>query len=118
MDPTDGADLQKERLANSAKRKRALKFVLMIGVVSFFADFTYEGSRSITGPWRDMRDCHHRQIGSDVLPRFPRGTIRPAICFSGGYHAKFNRIGFRAAPRGPEQTVVIDPAHISDTYAA
>src|SRR2546428_2065739 len=29
----------------------ALKFVLLIGVVSFFADFTYEGSRSITGPY-------------------------------------------------------------------
>lgn len=28
-----------------------LKFVLTIGVVSFFADFTYEGSRSITGPF-------------------------------------------------------------------
>jgi MFS family permease len=31
-------------------RKAALHFVLFIGVVSFFADFTYEGSRSITGP--------------------------------------------------------------------
>jgi MFS family permease len=31
-------------------RKAALKFVLLIGVVSFFADFTYEGARSITGP--------------------------------------------------------------------
>jgi MFS family permease len=31
--------------------KRALKFVLLIGVVSFFADFTYEGARSITGPF-------------------------------------------------------------------
>jgi MFS family permease len=30
--------------------KAALQFVLFIGVVSFFADFTYEGSRSITGP--------------------------------------------------------------------
>jgi MFS family permease len=29
----------------------ALKFVLMIGVLSFFADFTYEGSRSILGPY-------------------------------------------------------------------
>jgi len=35
----------------SAKRRTALKFVLIIGVVSFFADFTYEGSRSITGPF-------------------------------------------------------------------
>ena len=31
-------------------RRAALKFVLLIGVVSFFADFTYEGARSITGP--------------------------------------------------------------------
>jgi predicted MFS family arabinose efflux permease len=29
--------------------KTALRFVLLIGVVSLFADFTYEGSRSITG---------------------------------------------------------------------
>jgi MFS family permease len=29
----------------------ALRFVLMIGVLSFFADFTYEGSRSIVGPF-------------------------------------------------------------------
>ena len=32
-------------------KRRALKFVLLIGVVSFFADFTYEGARSITGPY-------------------------------------------------------------------
>jgi MFS family permease len=29
----------------------ALKFVLMVGVMSFFADFTYEGSRSVIGPY-------------------------------------------------------------------
>jgi MFS family permease len=29
----------------------ALKFVIMVGIMSFFADFTYEGSRSITGPY-------------------------------------------------------------------
>jgi len=32
-------------------KSKALKFVLLIGVVSFFADFTYEGARSITGPF-------------------------------------------------------------------
>lgn len=32
-------------------KKAALKFVLLIGVVSLFADMTYEGSRSITGPY-------------------------------------------------------------------
>jgi hypothetical protein len=34
-----------------ARRKVALRFVLLIGVLSFFADFTYEGSRSILGPY-------------------------------------------------------------------
>jgi MFS family permease len=29
----------------------ALKFVVLVGVMSFFADFTYEGSRSIIGPF-------------------------------------------------------------------
>jgi len=29
----------------------ALKFVVMVGIMSFFADFTYEGSRSIAGPY-------------------------------------------------------------------
>ena len=29
----------------------ALTFVLMVGVMSFFADFTYEGSRSVIGPY-------------------------------------------------------------------
>jgi MFS family permease len=32
-------------------KSRALKFVVLIGVVSFFADFAYEGARSITGPY-------------------------------------------------------------------
>src|SRR6266498_2348728 len=34
-----------------ARASPALKFVLMVGVMSFFADFTYEGSRSIIGPY-------------------------------------------------------------------
>lgn len=38
--------INKERM-----KSRALKFVLLIGVVSFFADFTYEGARSINGPF-------------------------------------------------------------------
>jgi MFS family permease len=32
-------------------KNRALKFVLLIGIVSFFADFVYEGARSVTGPY-------------------------------------------------------------------
>ncbi len=32
-------------------KRRALAFILTIGALSFFADFTYEGSRSVLGPW-------------------------------------------------------------------
>lgn len=37
--------------ADSGARRIALRFVLLIGILSFFADFTYEGSRSILGPF-------------------------------------------------------------------
>ena len=41
----------------------ALKFVLLIGVVSLFADFTYEGSRSITGPFLGILGASGAVVG-------------------------------------------------------
>jgi len=38
----------RERVASASP---ALKFVVMVGIMSFFADFTYEGSSSIAGPY-------------------------------------------------------------------
>jgi MFS family permease len=38
-------------ISKKRMRSKALRFVLLIGVVSFFADFTYEGARSVTGPY-------------------------------------------------------------------
>src|SRR5208283_502282 len=38
-------------IKSSSLQLRALKFVLLIGVMSFFADFVYEGSRGIIGPY-------------------------------------------------------------------
>lgn len=32
-------------------RAIALRFIILLGILSFFADFTYEGSRSIIGPY-------------------------------------------------------------------
>jgi MFS family permease len=43
--------------------KVALRFVLMIGAVSFFADFTYEGSRSITGPFLETLGASGAVVG-------------------------------------------------------
>jgi len=37
--------------SHSELKRRALVFVVLLGVVSLFADMTYEGARSITGPF-------------------------------------------------------------------
>src|SRR5439155_19445383 len=47
--PGDGMS-QAPGQARSVK-STALKFVVLVGVMSFFADFTYEGSRGIIGPY-------------------------------------------------------------------
>jgi MFS family permease len=36
---------------SAGMQRQALRFVVLIGILSFFADFTYEGSRSIIGPY-------------------------------------------------------------------
>jgi predicted MFS family arabinose efflux permease len=33
------------------RRRSALRFVILVGVMSLFADFTYEGARSVIGPY-------------------------------------------------------------------
>jgi MFS family permease len=40
-----------QKLTGSDAKGIALRFVLMFGVISLFADYTYEGSRSIVGPY-------------------------------------------------------------------
>jgi MFS family permease len=37
--------------ARAIDRASALRFIVLIGIVSLFADMTYEGARSITGPY-------------------------------------------------------------------
>ena len=44
-------------------RSRALRFVLLIGVMSFFADFVYEGARSVTGPYLALLGASATLVG-------------------------------------------------------
>ncbi len=46
-----------------AVRSRAVRFVLLIGVMSFFADFTYEGSRGILGPYLALLGASATAVG-------------------------------------------------------
>jgi MFS family permease len=45
-------------------KNRALKFVLLIGVVSFFADFVYEGARSVNGPYLAILGASATLVGT------------------------------------------------------
>lgn len=43
--------------------RRALRFVLLVGVMSFFADFAYEGMRSISGPYLALLGASATVVG-------------------------------------------------------
>jgi hypothetical protein len=44
-------------------KSKALRFVLLIGVMSFFADATYEGARSILGPYLALLGATGTAVG-------------------------------------------------------
>lgn len=50
--------------AGPARKRQALSFVLTIGVLSLFADCTYEGSRSIVGPYLGLLGASALAISS------------------------------------------------------
>ena len=47
---------------NSAKA-HALRFVVLVGVMSFFADFVYEGARSVLGPFLEVLGASGAAVG-------------------------------------------------------
>lgn len=50
-------------LKEDISKKTALKFVILIGIVSLFADMTYEGARSITGPYLAILGANGAIVG-------------------------------------------------------
>jgi len=44
-------------------KKTALKFIILLGIVSLFADITYEGARSITGPFLSILGASGAIVG-------------------------------------------------------
>jgi sugar phosphate permease len=45
------------------KKQNAIKFVILLGIVSLFADITYEGARSITGQYLAMLGASGAVVG-------------------------------------------------------
>jgi MFS family permease len=44
-------------------RRIALRFIILIGILSFFADFTYEGSRGVVGPYLAVLQASGAVVG-------------------------------------------------------
>lgn len=55
--------IQMEMATNPTPQKTALRFVVLLGVVSLFADMTYEGARSITGPYLALLGASGAAVG-------------------------------------------------------
>ncbi|MCL6449400.1 MAG: MFS transporter [Armatimonadetes bacterium] len=52
-----------QRKAPGNNSSRALKFIFLLGMVSLFADVTYEGARSITGPFLSVLGASATVLG-------------------------------------------------------
>lgn len=46
-----------------SSKKKALKFIILFGIISLFADMTYEGARSITGPYLSILGASGAAVG-------------------------------------------------------
>jgi MFS family permease len=57
------ADRSDAEPVDPTTRRIAVRFVFLIGVLSFFADFTYEGSRSILGPYLEVLGASATVVG-------------------------------------------------------
>src|SRR5215471_2342920 len=49
---------------STASGRLALRLIVLIGILSFFADFAYEGSRSIVGPYLASLDASGTIVGA------------------------------------------------------
>ena len=50
-------------MVNRDATRMAFKFVILLGLVSLFADITYEGARSITGPYLALLGASATTVG-------------------------------------------------------
>src|SRR5881398_3113417 len=76
------------------KSRSALQFVLIIGIVNFFADFTYEGARGIVGPFLGSLGASAAIVG--FVAGF--GELLGTACARSRVISRTNRIGIGHLP--------------------
>ncbi len=64
-------------MSSSRLKKASLKFIVSLGIVSLFADMTYEGARSIAGPYLALLGASGTAVGAVIgLGTFAGYTLR------------------------------------------
>jgi hypothetical protein len=61
--PADRFQSASDLTSASADRKSAIRVIICFGIVSFFADMTYEGAHSILGPFLEGLNATAFEVG-------------------------------------------------------
>jgi MFS family permease len=70
-------------MANSEERAAALRFIVCLGIVSLFADMTYEGAASIVGPF--LKDLGATGLQAGLIAGFGEMMAASLRYFSGRF---------------------------------
>ena len=63
MDKEQQTTKAKSKFPSDISKNAAIKFVILMGVISLFADVTYEGARSIAGPYLALLGASATVVG-------------------------------------------------------
>src|SRR5258708_32912329 len=68
-------------MAANQQRKAAFRFIVTLGIVSLYADMTYEGARSVIGPFLKELGASATQVG--IIAGFGEMIAESLRLFSG-----------------------------------
>ena len=89
------------------ERKAALRFIVVLGLVSLFADMTYEGARSVVGPFLKELGASATQVG--IIAGFGEMIAASLRYFSGRVADRTHRY-WTIAIAGYALNVLVVPA--------
>ncbi len=97
----------------SSKWTPALRFVLMVGAMSFFADLTYEGSRSIIGQYLGLPGADRTGRHWPIAIGFGLCAGYAPLAFLGGFWPILIGVCLWGLGMGVHESII--PAAVADT---
>src|SRR6266571_519373 len=101
--PPPNREVTQMSLEQIAAKASAIKFVILLGVVSLFSDMTYEGARSITGPYLSVLGASATVVG--IVAGFGE-LVGYALRLVSGYLSDRTRIFFFLMIRRPPRSTL------------